>query len=377
MRVAMMIECDGPGGAETMLFRLSEELRRRDHLVIPVGPRTGTGWLSKAFGDVGITVENYWLKRPVDPSCVTRLAELLKANRIDIVHSHDFTMAVYGAAAARRLRIPHVITMHGGVGVCSVLRRRIALRWAMRHSAHTVMVSGATARQFAADLGMPERAFDVVPNGVPVNLGTDTRVRAEFGIRDDEVVILAVGNLEAHKGHRVLVEALRRLRDEGLPVPWRLIIAGGRGGSQHDALVQQIRDGQLGNQIHIALNRNDVPDLQALADIYAMPSIVEGLPMALLEAMVAGRAVVASRTAGIPEAVVDGRDGLLVPPGDVDALTNALRALLTDKQRRQQLGEAARVRSHKEFTLQVMTDCYEDLYRRSLTAFGRGIGSAA
>jgi glycosyltransferase involved in cell wall biosynthesis len=365
LRIAMMIECDGPGGAETMLFRLSEELRRRGHTVIPVGPRTGTGWLATAFRGIGIEPEVYWLDRTLDPGAVKRLAQLMRTHEIDVVHSHDFTMAVYGAAAARMVGLPHVITMHGGVNVCAVLRRRLALRWAMRNSAHTVMVSRATARQYASELGRAEKLFEVIPNGVPVALGNADRVRAEFNLAADELVILAVGNLEAHKGHRLLLEALHRLRESGLTVPWRLIIAGGRGGPEESFLRGYLRENRMEDQVHIATNRNDVPDLQALADIYAMPSLVEGLPMALLEAMVAGKAIVASATAGIPEAIVDDRDGLLVPPGDVGALENALRSLLTDPARRARLAAAAGERGRREFTLQVMADQYETMYRRS------------
>ena len=128
--------------------------------------------------------------------------------------------------------------------------------------------------------------------------------------------------------------------------------------------------------MHIAGGRDDVPDLLALADIYAMPSLVEGLPMALLEAMVAGKAIVASATAGIPEAIVDGREGLLVPPGNVDALTRALDTLLRNPALRERLAAAAQARSRAEFTLDVMAGRYEHLYRRALSRRGRPVDSA-
>jgi len=86
--------------------------------------------------------------------------------------------------------------------------------------------------------------------------------------------------------------------------------------------------------------------------------------MALLEAMVAGKAIVASETAGIPEAIVNGRDGLLVPPGNLDALAEGLRTLLTDPRRRRELAAAASARAHREFTVQVMADRYLAMYRR-------------
>ena len=346
-----------------MVFRLSEELLRRGHEVIPVGPRHGIGWLGNAFRTIGVNVETYWLRRPLDPGCVRRLTGLLRANRIDVVHSHDFTMAVYGTAASRLRGVPHVITMHGGVNVCAVLRRRVALRWAMRNSSRTVMVSNATARQFAAELGMSQSRFAVIPNGVPVKTGRTDRVRQEFDCGEDTTVILAVGNLEAHKGHRVLLEALNLLRHRELPVSWKLIIAGGRGGPEHQPLLQFLHEHEMAHHVHIATGRDDIPDLQALADIYAMPSLIEGLQMALLEAMVASRAIVASITAGIPEAIVDEREGLLVPPGNANALADALQRLLMDPSLRERLGAAAGARGREEFTVQVMADHYEALYQ--------------
>lgn len=89
--------------------------------------------------------------------------------------------------------------------------------------------------------------------------------------------------------------------------------------------------------------------------------------MAMLEAMVAGKAVVASATAGIPEAVRDGRDGLLVPPGDVEVLAEALRIVISDARLRDALGAAAAARAHAEFTTPVMCNRYESLYRAAVT----------
>jgi len=365
LRIAMMLESDGPGGAEMMVFRLSEELRRRGHTVVPVGPEHGVGWLGDHFRRVGFRPEVFRLRRPIDPGCVRGLVDLFREHRIDAVHSHEFTMAVYGAAASRLLNLPHVITMHGGLNVGKTLRRRVALRWAMRHSDHTVTVSRATQRQFATALGVDESRFAVVPNGIAPATGDSARVRAEFGIDERHTVLLAVGTLERHKGHQVLLEALARLDSAALPSPWTLIIAGGRGGDQHQALVDCIRKNGWGERVRIVLNRSDIADLLALADVFVMPSIWEGLPMALLEAMLAGKAIVASAIAGIPEAIVSGLEGLLVPPADAGALADALRLLLANPARRAVLGEAAAERAKRDFTIAVMAERYQALYAKA------------
>jgi glycosyltransferase involved in cell wall biosynthesis len=362
LRIAMMLESDEPGGAEMMTFQLSDELRRRGHTIVPVGPEHGVGWLGDVFRRGGFSPEVFRIKRPIDPGCVRGLVQLFRDHRIDVVHSHEFTMAVYGAASARLLGLPHLITMHGGIRVCKALRRRIALRWAMRTSDHAVMVSRATQKQFADELGVDPSLFTVVPNGVPVQRGDPTAVRREFDVKDGDCVLVAVGVLEKHKGHRILLEALAKLRRDGEPTSWKLIIAGGGGGDEHASLLDYVRAENLEDRVHIVLNRNDIADLLALADVFVMPSLWEGLPMAVLEAMVAQKAIVASAIAGIPEAVVDGKEGLLVPPGNVDALSAALRVVLSDPDRRAALGAAASSRAHGEFTVAVMADRYEALY---------------
>lgn len=362
LRIAMMLESDEPGGAEMMVYRLSDELRARGHTIVPVGPVNGVGWLGDLFRRGGFEPEVFRINRPIDPGCVKGLVRLFREYRIDAVHSHEFTMAVYGTAATRILGLPHIITMHGGLKVCKALRRRIALRWAMRTSEHSVMVSRATQKQFSDDLGVKPSLFTVVPNGVPVLTGNPDGVRAEFGVREGECVILAVGVLERHKGHRVLLEALAQLNASGMTVPWRLIIAGGAGGEEHEPILKYVEANNLSGRVHIALNRNDVVDLLALADVFVMPSLWEGLPMAVLEAMVARKAIVASAIAGIPEAIVHGKEGLLVQPSEAALLADALRQVVTDPDRRKALAAAAAERADKEFTVSVMADRYEALY---------------
>jgi glycosyltransferase involved in cell wall biosynthesis len=364
LRIAMMVESDGPGGAEVMVFELAEELRRRGHFVVPVGPPPdrAVGWLGSKFRNAGFTPENFRIRRPIDTDCARSLVEIFRKHQIDLVHSHEFTMAVYGTAATRWCSIPHVITFHSDHRICQAWRRRAAVRWAIQHSAATATVSSSTGAHLENALSLPPQTVHVVPNGVPIRAGDPTNVRAEIGCGPNDIVILAVGNLEVHKGHIVLLRALHRIATESPSLPWRLVIAGGRGGPEHLGLEQFARDHNLSDRIHILLHREDIPDLQAMAEVFVMPSLREGLPMALLEAMLAGKAIVASETSGIPEAIVSGEHGLLTPPGDVDALVAALRLVLASPERRLVFGAKAKFRGHANFAVGVMTDAYERLY---------------
>lgn len=360
--VALMLETGGPGGAERLLLDLAEELRSRGWEVVPVGPAAGNPWLATQFRDRGFVTETFRLRGPIDWRCARDLAATLRRRQVDVVHSHEFTMAVYGTVAAAMIGRPHVITFHGSQTMTRAWRRRVAVRMALGR-AIGVAVSAATRAQLATDLGIPAARLHVVINGVPIREGRPDAVRAELGIAPDDVVILAVGNLDPRKGHRRLLEALVSLRDAGLAVPWRLVIAGGRGGPELGPLESLAREREVAGRVHILQHRNDIPDLLAAAHVFAMPSLWEGLPLALLEAMLAGKPVVASRTSGIPEAVDDGVEGLLVPPGDVPALATALRAVLEDPARRQRMARAARARGLRDFTVARMATDYEALYR--------------
>ena len=99
-RIAMMLEADEPGGAEMMTIQLSDELRRRGHTIVPVGPEHGVGWLGDVFRRGGFSPEVFRIKRPIDPGCVRGLVQLFREHRIDVVHSQEFNMAVYGAASS-------------------------------------------------------------------------------------------------------------------------------------------------------------------------------------------------------------------------------------------------------------------------------------
>jgi glycosyltransferase involved in cell wall biosynthesis len=358
--IALLLESDGPGGAEQMLLHLAEELRRRGHEVVPVGPAAGCGWLASEFRGRGFDPATFQLRRAIDPACVAGLAEMFRDRRVDLAHSHEFTMAVYGAAAARRTGIPHLITMHGGRGASARWRRRVALRWASRASGGVVAVSGPTRNELQRFLGTSRR-IEVVANGVPRREGNRERFRRELGIGDSGALVVSVGNLYPVKGHEVLVRALAAVATDP---PWRLAIAGR--GEEGERLRAMAEASGAAGRVHLLGYRADIPDILAGADIFAMPSLSEGLPLALIEAMFAARAIVASKVGGIPDAMEDGREGLLVPPGDAVALGAALQRLISSAELRTSLGAAAQRRAESGFTTARMADQYEEIYRSLL-----------
>ncbi len=362
MNVALMLESDGPGGAETMLLVLAEELRSLGHGVIPVGPRHGEGWLAHEFRARGFQPETFHLRAAVDPMGALSLTRRLRARRVDVIHSHEFTMAVYGALAARLLRLPHVITMHGSTYFADARRRRTALRWAMRQAHATVGISQDTARRMEDLLDLPGDAVRVVPNGRRLTQGDGSRVRAEMGLPDEALLVVCIGSLYPVKGHAYLIQALAELIRSGRDRGATLAIAGREGGSKAsiESLISTLG---LEDRVRLLGHRADVADLLDAADVFAMPSLSEGLPLALLEAMASGSAILASGVGGIPEAVRHETDGLLVPAGDAAALASGLSRLLADPTLGSELGRNARERAREAFSPEAMATAYVTLYQ--------------
>lgn len=206
----------------------------------------------------------------------------------------------------------------------------------------------------------------VIPNGVdtdrygrPVDRAA---IRTAAGIPAAARLLVMVGTLKPVKGHRYMLEALPALLAVDPTIHLALI---GDGELRADLAAQATALG-VRDHVHFLGNRDDVPTLLAAADLFVLPSLWEGLSMALLEAMATGLPIVASAVSGTVQAITPEVEGLLVPPGDVPALQAALAALLAEPERAQQLGAAAQRRAIREFSAQRQALRYLELYRRAI-----------
>jgi len=362
-----MLETEGPGGAEVVVLHLAEELRRMGYGVCPVvlTRATSPGWLERAYEQRGFAPERVGIRGAIDWRCLRDTVRVLRRRRVTAVHSHEFGMAIYGTAASRIIRRPHVITMHGNMWMTNALRRRAALRWAFRNSAASVAVSHDTQRHLVRALGVRDSLIGTVWNGIPERVGTRAPLRDALRLGDDDVLIVATGNLIERKGHATLLRSLADIRDRHSDLEWHVAIAGE--GVERPALEQLIAERGLADRAHLLGHRGDVPDVLAASDIFVMPSIWEGLPLAVLEAMFAGTVVVASDVSGIPEAIPTPEVGRLTPPGDAGALAATLLPLMRDAALRRRLGEAGRARAREHFAVNQMANAYLGLYGFSAT----------
>jgi glycosyltransferase involved in cell wall biosynthesis len=364
-RFAHLIESDGPGGAERMLASVAAELQSAgsDNLVLV--PAGGEGWLARELSGTRVQVETYRLDRPFSPRFAKWLAARFREHRIMLAHSHEFSMAVYGTWAARLAGgTAHLFTMHGTRYYAERLRRRIALRAACQFSSAAVCVSQQLARLLARDLWIRPSRVVSIPNGVrpPPRGATQSSLRDELGLASTDRLVVAVGNLYPVKGHRYLLEALAHL---GPRHPELHVAIAGRG--ELDApLRARARELQVDGRFHLLGLRSDIPNVLASADVFVLPSLSEGLPLALLEAMLAGRPVVATSVGEVPIVLDGGRAGLLVHPEDAPGLATAVSSLLSDPALARRVSAAALKRATERYTLDAMMEGYLALYAKAL-----------
>jgi glycosyltransferase involved in cell wall biosynthesis len=345
----------GRGHAVDVLLPHHPDLRRPPGEPVRVvayryAPREGWslwGYAQSLESDVRVRPGVYLLAPLVAFALRRALGGLLAERRYDVVHAH---WVVPNAAMVTDVveahRVPFVVSAHGS-DIFLAERSRAVRAWAGRalRAAARVSACSEDLRRRAVALGAPEAHTRTVPYGVDVAAFADAAppspsLRERLGARPGTRLVLAVGRLVEKKGLGTLVEAAAGLEDA------RVAIAGA--GDLRESLLRRIAETGAPVSLAGALDRGEVASALALADVVAVPSVVDragnvdGLPNTLLESMAAGRAVVASRLAGIPDVIVDGVNGLLVPPGDPAALRAALHRLLADQGLRARLGAAAR-----------------------------------
>lgn len=361
-RIAQLIASDGPGGAEKVVSDVASSLQAGGIDTVVFLPKNGEGWLERQLAGTGVSVEYCEIERPLSPSSARNLADAFRRHHISVAHSHEFSMGVYGAWASWLARIPHVVTMHGGRYYAGRFRRRLALRAAVAASAATVAVSRSCARDISRGLAIRPSRIRTIPNGVRFTPPERVTLRQELGLRPSDRLVVALGSLYPVKGHAHLIDALALIADRHP----RLHVAIGGRGELADSLMARARAYMLQDRVHLLGLRADVAAVLAAADIFALPSLSEGLPLALLEAMFARCPIVASDVGDVSIALDQGHAGLLVQPGDAVSLAAAIDRLVADDAFAHALGERAVRRALAEYDLSRMVDRYVDIYESAL-----------
>jgi glycosyltransferase involved in cell wall biosynthesis len=245
---------------------------------------------------------------------------------------------------------------------------RAADGWTARHlTTHFHAITHAVKRRAVQDLRIPEERITVIERGRdPERLGEPSparraRARAMLGLAPDDEAIVAIGRQEYQKGHRFLFEAMSVLAASR---PRAILLVAGRGGAEADELRRMAARPPLDRVVRFLGHRQDVPEILAAADVFAFPSLWEGLGCSVLEAMALGLPIVASDLEPIREVVEDGRCAVLVPPRTPGALASAISSLLDDRPRAEALGLEGREIFRRRFTLDRITQRMVELCRR-------------
>lgn len=363
LRIAHVLPTFDIGGQERVALDLARAYRAGGHQVCAISLVDGPeGPLGVAFRAAGVATFAVRKGPRVDPTLPFRLARLLAAERIQVVHTHNPMALTYGAPAGKLVGAVVVHTKHGEN--LELHGRRVLVRRVLSAFADAfVAVSPQTAEAARASRDVREEKLRVIPNGIDLSRFGDPDgmarrdVRAELGIPGDAWVVGSVGRLAPEKDHALLVRAMAPLLGPG----HRLLVVGE--GPERAAIERAVDQAGAGRWVHLPGARADVPRLLGAFDTFALPSNSEGLPLVLLEAMAAGLPIVATRVGGIPDVVEEGTTGLLVPPSDPEALRERLARLRADPALAAGLGQRARQAALQRYSLRSMSDAYLALYR--------------
>jgi len=351
------------GGGESHLLSLIENLNR-DRFE-PVVLSFTDGPMVERLRALSVRTHVIYTEKPFDVSKWRKVKELLQTERPALVHAHGTRASSNTLWAARSLGIPLIYTVHGWSfhDDQSPLVRRMRImgeRYITSRSAFNIAVS-ASNRQSGIDQ-IPGLKATVISNGIDQQRFSPARkfenVRSELGIPADAVLVLFLARFTHHKQPLALIRAFAQALPQ-LPSLHLLMVGDGDQKQEGLSLVKELG---LEAKVTFQAFRQDVPDVLAAADVFVLPSLWEGLPIGLLEAMAMGKAVIATRVDGTKEVVRDEVNGLLVEPGDPAALATALVRLGKDASLREKLHKHALETIQEQYNAGTMTRKIEAVY---------------
>jgi len=346
------------GGAELKLLELLNILDK-DKYNITLCSVGGDGPLRKEFEKIGVKVFVFKKHFRFDLSLLMKSIHLMKKENIDIVQTTLFYADVIGAYAAYLANVPIVISWEVGEHIHRSMRL-LAYRLAARKIDAVVAVSDAMRRQVIDEKWIDPRKVVTIQYGIDVGLfsDTDNLRREDIGLKKEHIVLGTVARLGHQKGHTYLIAAAPRIIRAFPNV--RFVFVGD--GPLRSRLENQIRRLGLEDYFHFLGFRSDVKQLLHLFNVFVLPSLYEGLPNAVLEAMACSKPVIATGVDGTSEAVLDRETGYIVPPKHPDALADTIIRLLSTDGKIEAMGKSSGERIAKHFTLERQVHQFERLY---------------
>ena len=368
LKVLQLIPTLDRSGAEKQMVLLAGGLPR-DRFHVEVATLTRKGPLEAELRAAGVPVTAIGKRLKLDPLALSRLVRFLRAGRFDVLQTWIFAANTYGRIAARLARIPVVVTAEMAVDLWKG-RGDLAVDRRLARSTDRVVGNSRAVVDFYRKAGIPDDRLAMIRSGIgdeepPPSIAPRSRARVRLAGRRPHAPVrrpacAPEGGGRPRQGDRP--GPVRPSRAPGLDRRRRAAAFPPRGASA--------RAFRLGGTVHFAGHREDVPRLLAASDLLVLPSLYEGLPNVVLEAMRFRKPVVATAAPGTTEVVADGQTGLLVPLRDPPALAQAIRTIVQDPDRGRRLGAAGRARVESEFRVETMIDGYAALYEELARAKG-------
>jgi glycosyltransferase involved in cell wall biosynthesis len=358
------IETSGPGGAEKVLLTLASGLDpARFRSIIAINE---SGWLEDRLQELCLPFHRIHWQRWYDLKLPRALARLVRAEGVDVIHSHLPDQNFYSCIAGCMTGRPAVATYHGAVELENLGQWRNALKLkVVRNLAAEITVVCGHVGEMLLEQGVKSAKLQCIYNGIQLSKYEKPaagKLRRELGLAPERPLIGMVANVRAPKGHEFFIRAARMVADRH-PRAF-FVICGDLHETLSPPLFGLVHELGLGERLKFLGFRSDVPELLAEMELFVLPSTSEGFPLVVLEAMAAGKPVIATRCGGVQEMIEHGVDGLLVPVGNAGEMANTISCLLSDPQRARSLGNAARRRVGKQFSVVAMVAAYERLYER-------------
>jgi glycosyltransferase involved in cell wall biosynthesis len=365
LRILQLISSGGYYGAENMAMQLSLALRSLN-CEVAIGIFQNAHRPNSEFADAaqgrGLEVELISCKGRIDFRTIDVIHKCIVNREIDVVHSHGYKANIYGYLAARKTNTRLVATCHNWPGKTINLRLYAALDRLLLRRFSKIGVVSSTVQDLLRRSGVRGGHVTLVENGIDTESFSPGRpVLRELPQLQGKKVVGFVGRLAREKGLACLMQAARSILRVSGNVAF--VLAGD--GPYRDQLRDLVKELDIENHVLLLGARSDLADVYASMDIFVLPSLCEGMPMSVLEAMAAGKPVVASRVGGIPQVVQDEETGLLVSAGDASQLTTALSRLLAAPRLCEELGRRGRDRVNSHFSARAMAETYFTMYRQT------------
>jgi len=356
------------GGAETELVNIAPLFDREKFRVIVVCLQPGPLIAKLESTHVEVRCISFRMRSVL--LGIWRLYKILKREHVDVLHTHMWSSGFYGRIAGILAHVPVMVTTDHDKGYTKRARHRAWERFAVRFTSRRIAVTQEIAAVMSARENVPPEKLLVIPNGVDVasfNVDASLResVRKEWRLNEKALVVGSVSRLVKEKSLHVLIEAFATA--SRLHSNVRLVIVGR--GPLREPLERRAADFGVSKKVFFAGVRNDIPQVLAAMDVYALSSSFEGLPLSILEAMAAGKPIVSTKVGGIPDVITDGEEGLLVEANNSKSLAAALDRMLTDLNAANLMGAKARKKAVANYSAEAIVKRLEEVYT---TLLGEG-----